>query len=646
MKLRFNLTLMILVLASFEGCTKPKSSDDGDASTPLNQSQNDEFSRPVPLTMDSDTKRWWISKANRTMRLSKSLQSMKDTAELESLPAEEIIDRMQNTKDFYDMIADFTSYWLGNKGLDIWANYGGNTVHISRNFVRNTAVINSVKKFYDGEDYFGSLFSTNGFPIDAGYSPAYLKNGTQPQIPHPEIRQKIRDGFWKNKQKLTDFLNANDASGFCNALFDNETEFSIADLFFGIGGAGNFNSDVFSKKILAFQMYCIDPTSASSSEVLQKLNDFETTSDQLIAGANAMQPPNNDYMAAFRKDHVVDLNFLKNSSYDQLAADYAQFDDDFFSKIPNSSTNRNRKRAAWVLKRFFCDDLTPINVEAPSEHGDGVHGSQASCYSCHYKLDPMAGYFRHLGNGGRSYEKFSKIIYDDFAISDRSEYEKPWRSSSSERSWNIGYIRDLKRTESNTYGETFGDLLQLLKTAPEVKQCFVKRVAQYMLGESQTMDSGYLNAIADRFVASSKVNATQAFKNVFKEIALSNTFVEKDPISSQCYDFAASSAQGSRAPCRIASILERNCTSCHSSNGPSGGLDLTKWSKIGADSVTGSSIFGFPHVEGETQLSKSESLKRINDRLQTPDSNLRMPLMKTMPSAEREELFLWLQKNL
>ena len=63
MKIKINLTLAILILVSFQGCKKPSSNDDGDASTPLNQSQSDEFSRPVPLTMDPDTKRWWISKA-------------------------------------------------------------------------------------------------------------------------------------------------------------------------------------------------------------------------------------------------------------------------------------------------------------------------------------------------------------------------------------------------------------------------------------------------------------------------------------------------------------------------------------------------------------------------------------------------------
>src|SRR5690606_12233422 len=36
-----------------------------------------------------------------------------------------------------------------------------------------------------------------------------------------------------------------------------------------------------------------------------------------------------------------------------------------FMQLPNSSTNYNRKRAAFILKRYFCDDLTPIDIVAP-----------------------------------------------------------------------------------------------------------------------------------------------------------------------------------------------------------------------------------------------------------------------------------------
>ena len=44
--------------------------------------------------------------------------------------------------------------------------------------------------------------------------------------------------------------------------------------------------------------------------------------------------------------------------------------------LGNSSTNFNRKRSAYVLKRFFCDDLIPIGFETPQEHVGGAHGSQ------------------------------------------------------------------------------------------------------------------------------------------------------------------------------------------------------------------------------------------------------------------------------
>src|SRR5262249_26998450 len=77
--------------------------------------------------------------------------------------------------------------------------------------------------------------------------------------------------------------------------------------------------------------------------------------------------------------------------------------------LRNSSTNMNRKRGAYVLKRFFCDDLTPVGFESPKEHVTGVHGSDTTCFNCHYKLDPMAGFFRNYGASFFNYSKASTL---------------------------------------------------------------------------------------------------------------------------------------------------------------------------------------------------------------------------------------------
>src|SRR5258705_3776720 len=80
--------------------------------------------------------------------------------------------------------------------------------------------------------------------------------------------------------------------------------------------------------------------------------------------------------------------------------------------LGNSSTNFNRKRSAYVLKRFFCDDLIPIGFESPQEHVSGAHGSQTTCFACHHKLDPMAGFFRSYGAYFFDYSRSPDIIFD------------------------------------------------------------------------------------------------------------------------------------------------------------------------------------------------------------------------------------------
>ena len=80
------------------------------------------------------------------------------------------------------------------------------------------------------------------------------------------------------------------------------------------------------------------------------------------------------------------------------------------------------------MKRFFCDDLTPVGFEDPQEHVAGAHGSDTSCFACHYKLDPMAGFFRGLGAQFYDYSRERTIIFDDLADDSRSRYEATWRT--------------------------------------------------------------------------------------------------------------------------------------------------------------------------------------------------------------------------
>lgn len=92
----------------------------------------------------------------------------------------------------------------------------------------------------------------------------------------------------------------------------------------------------------------------------------------------------------------------------------------FFARYATTGVNKNRRRAAAIFRTFLCDSMIAavpdpeenkskiIDIQYPSEKTQGftedeikaaaqlpddIHGSQADCRSCHYKLDPMGRVF-------------------------------------------------------------------------------------------------------------------------------------------------------------------------------------------------------------------------------------------------------------
>ena len=307
----------------------------------------------------------------------------------------------------------------------------------------------------------------------------------------------------------------------------------------------------------------------------------------------------------------------------------------FWTNFRNSSTNMNRKRAAYVLKRYFCDDLTPIGIEVPEAHANGDrHATDPGCQSCHYKLDPMAGFFRNNGYEGNSYEKSTSIFFDDFASKNLPDYVKQWRHPD-DSGWNIGYIRSVTSPELNDMPEgdpSVEDLFSLIKRAPEVKQCLVRNLFHYLVGDEVTLDGGYLTELTAEFVKNAEENSTLALKNSIKKIALSNSFIEPSPAKGICYDYPEGYKSEDKPPCEVAYVLKESCQQCHSATNNQGGLDLESWSK-------GS---GFNHVDSAgNKISFGDTLDRIAERLSSPDGAKRMPLAKFMNAHDRETLYKW-----
>lgn len=310
--------------------------------------------------------------------------------------------------------------------------------------------------------------------------------------------------------------------------------------------------------------------------------------------------------------------------------------------LANSSTNANRRRAAYVLKRFFCDDLTPVGVETPKQHVTGPLGA-ASCQSCHYKLDPMGGFFRNYGAFFFDFSQASHVTFDDLAATERQRYIAGWQAPpNSSRPWNVGYIRSPANEALNSYGESIADLSKIIRGAPEARQCLMRRLVEYAVADNQAVDGGWLNWLTQQFEAEAAKSSSEAMKNAIVRVVTSNAFMQRDADPARCYDQAPGARASEAPPCRVAFLLERNCARCHDSLKPgTGRIDFTKWR------ASPGGGHGFPHLDEQGKaIAAEESLVRLIARVTTDDPELRMPRGISMSSQDRQELYRWAQEEL
>jgi hypothetical protein len=312
---------------------------------------------------------------------------------------------------------------------------------------------------------------------------------------------------------------------------------------------------------------------------------------------------------------------------------------EFWNQAKNSSTNFDRRRGAYVLDRFFCDNLIPVGAALPPAHDAGKHASDPGCQACHFKLDPMAGFFRRNGYLGTEFDDATLaqtgglITFDDFATATFTDYDKAWLApAGSGRAYDVGYIRSTRDPSLNSYGSTLADLDQLLGSAPEVQRCFAQRMFEYFNGADQAVDPGFLDD-----VATDMANAgNQRFERGLQRILTGNTFRAADRNSTVCYDLAPGADTKHRPPCEVASILKANCVSCHGGGNPQSGLDLSVWEQQDGG-------FGFRHVVDGKAVARGDTFTEMLTRLKTSDPTLQMPQGSDMPLRQREQLVLWLQ---
>ncbi|MEI8025963.1 MAG: hypothetical protein WCI18_06420 [Pseudomonadota bacterium] len=591
-------------------------------------------------------KRAWLEKASRALRFGDGVSPSEDVDSLMSKSKEQIIDIFMQDKRFMDTVVDFNLFFLGLKDKSFFYTMpDGARTYIGVDL--SPHAFTAARAVWEGKDYF-SLFDLN--------QPLYLQSGMNSinagenttNKPEREFRIDALNQSLLETDSLLDFIKATkdkqgaDIKAFCEEagkkqqLVSDGIEkagipYQIRDEIFKFGGISR--ELVFGCFLdpLSLQFDTILTETLVSKASLLKLKD-------ILDFPGVVSPP--------KVQSPLDIVALKDGDFG-IQRSEVFFSDQTWNVLPNSSTNYNRKRAAYILKNYFCDDLTPINIALPSMHAGNKHASDPSCASCHYKMDPMAGFFRNIGVLGNDFENTKALVFDDGAIVKNeafSNYLSAWLApAEAGRKWNVGYIRSATDSSRNTYGESLQDLVSIIKNSSEVKQCITKRMTEYYLGKDQVYDTEWVNSLAQRFEQAkdnpNTGDSSQAFKDITKGLLLSNTFVKADPEKNQCYDFAPGH-ENSTLPCEISYLIKKNCVQCHSSNGAAGGLDLSSWKTQG----NGETNFNHLHKAG-LQQSKKITFERLLEGLSTADEAKLMPLNKFMSPTERAQIYKWVSRE-
>jgi hypothetical protein len=579
--------------------------------------------------------RHWIDRVAVKLRMGAGIGPEDDIAALESMSKSEIVDHLMADPRFIDTVFDFSLYFLGMKS--------------------------DAKKHAEGtfnSIYFGSLGDVSP-AITAAQEVA--KNGDflklldykQQQYAFPLLRWTYK--FEDNELKLVEIDREAAKSEFFNDLFElqslitNDPTMPKDKFCEALDDANivyNQISQPYGNQAMPSFDFMVD-TCYGKKEEGEKLSEAEIQSlfgltgafQKFFAYVEQFAPP-------YEIKSVLDYKTVDPSQFGSYYESERVTGSWLWNSLPNSSTNKNRRRASYILKRYFCDDLTPLNVEQPKIHAADRHASDPSCQSCHYKLDPIAGFFKNHGGRGYKFVNLDKnIFFDDGAGTPLKDYVREWRDEDTGE-WNIGYVRSTTDKSLNVYASKnpndpqMEDLFAIIKDAPEVRQCLVKRAFEYVNGKDLSLDGSYLRHLADQFTELSKENSSTALRATVKDLLLSKSFAADDAESGICYDFAPGVDAKHRPPCEIADVIERHCVSCHGANGARGGLNLQSWGK-------NPEKFGFEHKDATgNDIPVKDSFASILGRLNDPNPKTRMPLDAYMSSQERQKLYLWLNASL
>lgn len=548
------------------------------------------------------------------------------------------MDLFLNDSSFGDTVLDFNLYFLGTQANELWTIEPNGSRRYSEDALVRSSAVHSAQEYLKDGNYLTLLQKDHPLFLPQGEEPRIVPQDQKEEqalqaLSWKQKRARIIQGFldrfdkgFKELEPLATQLSAED---FCRRYFGDYGSFDLFQVMLDLGVSSVLLNSI-------YYSFTEEPNCANQATPQEHLRFLVKMREAIVS----LQEIGDEIDPShYQIEKLSDIRRFDSRSLG-IPPVYTTFSFTYWFENQNSSTNMNRRRAATFLSRYFCDDLTPIQFLDQSDHTQGKHGSDPACLACHYKLDPMAGFFKSFGQFGFG-QKGENIRFDDGATKNFDEYTRQWWSDDPSRKWNIGYIRSSDRTHLNSYGESLEDLFQIIAQSEEPKACLVKRATRYFLGEKVLIDSGFEEYLSDLFIQEAKVNSSQAFRKLVKRLILSQTFAENNPDPELCYDYAPGTLPQNRPPCRIASVFVKNCASCHKESSMKGGLDLTRWIEISPGE------FSFPHLDSnDTQVSKDETFSRILNRISTSDPQLQMPKRRHISSQHREEIFRWVSDYL
>lgn len=589
------LTLSLGICLSISSCQEPR------PRSSLSEHSRPDEERDLELAAaESQPTRSWIGKVARKLRNGAGLSWDDDMDALLRMSRAEVVEYFMRDRRFFDTVLDFNLFFLGFKPTEV--QISGIQYYASAAYDFPQA-LTAAKAVADGGDYF-TLFDLQQAsylpPFGEPTIPSYLNEAAQGLD-----RSKRRALLVSTIMEYLDKLQATFGSGptfnkdqGCALFISVETFSKFFPAVNGLGPAAGIGLD--TNQLFAKLFSACNGANLGESFIADALAQFRARTLRLSGEMDHLDE------SRYQIASVSDVRSLDGVSRSELPFN-------FWSIKTNSSTNYNRKRAAAILKTYFCDDLTPVNIVAPDVHGNDQHGSDPSCQACHYKLDPMAGFFRDQGLAGSSFPAQNLLVFDDGAVVSGASYDAYMNSWKVNGSWNVGYVRSLRDPRLNSYevdhDQPLSELFRIIREAPEVKACLVKRMSEFFISQEQVFDGAFLSDLT-RTLSQPSQSSGENFKELVRRLMLSETFAAENPNPRVCYDPPGAEAQG--ALCEVAFIIKTRCAACHAE--------------------------GFALDDPTVQA-------KMLDRLQSPDPERRMPLRMDMPDTERVALIKWLSES-